>query len=159
MGDRKTNMMIANLASRKESLQTQVNKKKEDISKIEEDISKLNEQIDKINTDISKIQMRAEKESGNEPDELADTTVQGDESQSLETEEADAATTIGSLDASSSGDFGGWRHYGKIGDTASRFSGKRKKKKNKREKILSYINKVFDPDTNNDGSYDASDFN
>ena len=156
MGDRRTNMMLANLASRKQNIQDQVDKKQEDIDKIQDDIDNLNDQIKKIDDDINKLRIKAglDKESNTE-DEFNTTDDQTD----METEEADAAITIGSLDAASDGDYGGWKHYGKIGDTASRFSGKRKKKKNKRDKILSYINKAFDPDSDNDGDYDASDFN
>lgn len=155
MEDRRTAMMLHNLSSRKQALQDQITDRREEIAGLEEEIGRFNEQVQKLDADIDKVNAKADLEAEKEIESMED------DQTGLGTEEADAATTTAALDASSSGGAGGgsgWRHYGKVGPTITRFSGKRKKKKTKRDRILSYVNKVFDPDKDGDGDVDAGDF-
>ena len=117
-------MQIASLSVKKKSLIETIGKKQEQIASIEEVIMRLQEQVTDIDEDITKINIRAAKEAENNAEADAPEEVQEEVE---EVEESDAATTTGSLDASSSSSGGpsgwkgsGWKFYDKVGPIQKR---------------------------------------
>lgn len=130
MDSEKTNKLVANLVGKKLQLQDQINKKRETIVREQESVAELQEKLQNIDLKISDIKLRAEKEAENKSPKNP-----------LDVEESDAATTTAALDGASQsigGDFGGWRHYSKIGDTQTR------KRKSKKKKIDEFMDSYFD---------------
>ena len=120
--DDNTNIMITNLAKKGQQLQLQINKKKEAIRSQQEKIGRLEEQVQDIHADIAKLKLRDAKEA--EKKKPTDNP--------MDVEESDAAITTGAMDGASQstgGDYGGWRHYSKMGDVLRRSTPSKKKKK------------------------------
>ena len=141
MDSRQVDMKVANLASKRKALYDQMNIRKEKMADLQEQVAKFEEQIQLIDQNIAKIKVRAEKEAGQE----------ADSNQPDEVEESDGAITTGGLDASSQstgGDYGGWRHYKKVGDTKTRKK-TCKKKKCKKKNVYDFVDHVWD--SNGDG--------
>jgi len=142
----KVNAMIANLVSKREWLQNDINKKREDILRVQEDVAGLQEKVQEIDKNIAEIKLRADKDkereqSQNEP--MVKKPIDKNSNPLGVEEEADAATNTGSLDASSvssGGNFGGWRHYSKMGEVSKRSRPKKKKKK----KIVEFVDSFFE---------------
>jgi len=130
---------ILSLAKKRESLQDQMNRKKSRIAAIQDNVDNYDEQIQHIDKQIATLKFRdaqAEADKKNEPSKADDKNPMEVE------EEADAATTTGSLDASSQssgGDYGGWRHYAKVGSTLKRNEPKKKKKKKNIYKFMDHV--------------------
>lgn len=140
MADRQTNMKIAGLVNRRQQFQDQINTRKEDITELQEQIDKFEEQVQVIDQNIARMKVRAEKE------------VEDEQPLDAPVEESDAATTTGSLDASSQssgGDYGGWRHYSKVGEVQRRAKPEcdtKKKKKCKKKNVYDFMDHVWDSD-------------
>jgi len=145
MDSEKTNNMIANLASKKQQLQDQISKKREIVLKFQNDIADLEEKSQQIENNISNIKLRAEKEASMNDRKKS---INNDKPKITDVEE-DAAITTGAMDVASistGGDFGGWRHYSKVGDTVKRTPTKKKKIR----KIVEFMESVFDSIENGD---------
>ena len=110
---------VEGLKQKKSTVREQMDKKYAEIAQLQKQMDKLDDQIEQV-TGVTK----------------EDAGIGA----------SDAGTTTATLDASSEtkgGDYGGWRHYKKIGDVATRKSGKKKKKKKKNE-FKTYISRVWD---------------
>lgn len=132
--DRQAQMRIANLISRQQRFQDQIGRKEEAIANLNDDVTKLRDEVHKLETAINVIRAKEAKRDAEEAEKETEME-----------EEADAATTTASLDAastSSGGNFGGWRHYDKIGDTKTRC-----KKDKKKKKCYDFLNRIW----NNNG--------
>ena len=139
MDTEKTNNLIANLASKRQQLQDQMSKKREVVLKLQNDIAGLEEKSQQIETNISNIKLRAEKQAA-----MRDRakSINSDKPKIIDVEE-DAAITTAAMDASSistGGDFGGWRHYSKVGEVVKRTTTKKKKKK----RIVEFMESFWD---------------
>jgi len=138
---------ILNLAKKRENLQDQVNKKKSLIANIQDKIGGYEEQIQQIDKQIATIKYRDAQQDA----QLAKEKEKNSDNPMEVEEEADAAITTGALDASSQsvgGDYGGWRHYSKIGDTSTRKTPKVKKAK-KKKNIYKFMEHVWDETIDN----------
>lgn len=136
--DRQTEMKIALATARKNTIQDQINKQKEQVAKIQDSIGVLEERILKIDKDINKIRIqnqRKEKMQANKSF-IDDASVEED----APVIGGDASTTTASLDASSqslgAGSYKpGWKFYDKIVDV---------KRHKKLKKIQEYVSSVID---------------
>ena len=141
---------ILGLAKKRESIQDQINRKKSQIADIQKGIDKYDEQLQYIDKQIANIKYKdAKNDVDNKKNAKGDPNTNPMEVE----EEADAATTTGSLDAasqSSGGDYGGWRHYSKVGQTLKRNEPKKAKKMKKKKNIYNYMDHVWD-DSIDDG--------
>jgi len=142
--DDNTETKILNMLKKKSSLQDQIKRYNDQLEGIQSKIDSYNEQIDDIESNIAHLRYNAAKKQEKQKD-----TIENSDKNSIEVEEeADAAITTGALDAASQstgGDFGGWRHYSKIGDTQTRYTSRKEKKKN----IYNYMDHLWDKDSNN----------
>ena len=147
----KVNAMIASLISKRQSIQDDINKERQAILGIQENIASMEEDIQGIDEDIAQIKLRAEKQK--EKEQAKKDAMEKKAPEPLEVEEevagGDAATTTGSLSAASvshGGDFGGWRHYSKMGEVQKRSTPKKKKKKKKAKKrrVVEFVDSVFE---------------
>ena len=131
--DRQLEMRIALLASRRKSIQNNIDRQQDSVDKVQSSMDALNKQLQKIDNDILQLKSRDEKQS--EQDSQQNNVVVD--------EDADGAISTGALDASSSGGSSGyasWRYYPKIGDTTIRYkSGSKKKKKKVYENFIESV--------------------
>ena len=107
---------ILNLMKKKEYLMDDNTNKREQIVSLQDKINNNNEDIQEIDKDIESIKYNSAQ------DRIDDNDIDKKPLADVE-EDADAAITTGALDASSvsnGGDYGGWKHYSKIGDTKKR---------------------------------------
>ena len=121
---RQIEIEVSNLLSKKQDIQGKIRQYKEQLNSIKEKIYDLEEVSQDIDHDIAEIRIRAEKESDRDdtkedPNNRNPLAEEGEGGPSV----GDGATSTASLDGASQstgGDYGGWRHYSKIGQVLKR---------------------------------------
>lgn len=149
MDTEKTNAMIMNLASKRQALQQEIRKRREKILDLQEDVAGIEEKVQEIDANIAKIKVRASREEEKNKDardandiEDGDTPLEVEEDAPMAGDGAISTAALSAASTSTGGDFGGWRHYSKVGDTQKRSTSDKKKKKKK--KFYEYMDSYWD---------------